>query len=115
MTAIPPERPTILATGPLTGDLLAADLARVEPCGERNPPVRVALAGASVVSARKVKGDHLKLELGYAGRRLSAFWPQMGGRADDLGTRVNVVGKLRRDTYRGGDAVEVDVESVATA
>lgn len=94
---------------------VAVDLARVEPCGEKNPAVRVALAGADVLSARKVKGDHLKLELSYGGRRLGAFWPQMGARAADLARRVDVLGKLRRDAYRGGDAVEIEVDHAADA
>jgi len=36
----------------------------------------------------------------------------MGALVTSLGTNANVVGRLRRDTYRGGDAVELRVESV---
>lgn len=94
---------------------VVADLARFEPCGEGNPPPRVAIAGAVVRDAREVKGGHLKLTIETGGRRMSAFGAEMGGRAGALGGRIDIVGRLRRDAWRGGDAVEVKLEGVETA
>jgi single-stranded-DNA-specific exonuclease len=87
-----------------------ADLALLEPFGTTNPAPDLAIQ-ARVLSAREVTGGHLKLELERErGRRLSAFAPTLGHRAADLGERVAAAGKLRKDTYRGGDAVELKVD-----
>lgn len=91
---------------------VVADLAKLEPCGESNPAPLLLLRDAKVRSSRDVKG-HLKLELGLASRVLPAFAFQLGDRAGELrGARVDVLGRLRWDTYRGGGAVEVRVERV---
>lgn len=88
------------------------DLERLEPCGEGNPAPRLAVE-ADVVSARDVRGGHLKLELELAGaRRMAAFAPAMGDRAGTLPSRVTVVGRLRRDAWRGGDAVELKADAI---
>jgi single-stranded-DNA-specific exonuclease len=91
------------------------DLARFEPCGEGNPAPRVAIAGAKLCDAREVKGGHLKLTIETGGRRMSAFGAEMGARAASLAGRVDLVGRLRRDGWKGGDAVEVKIEAVETA
>jgi single-stranded-DNA-specific exonuclease len=88
---------------------LVADLERLEPCGEGNRAPKVLIEGATVQSVRVIKG-HLKLELRLPGKpqTIGAFGPEMGDRADGLeGAQVNLVGKLKRDHWRGGDAVEV--------
>ena len=91
-----------------------ADLAQLEPCGERNPAPRVAIE-CDLVSAREVKGGHLKLELGVGGnRRISGFGVAMGGEAERLARSVVVLGKLRHDRWRGGSAVEIKVEQIAS-
>ncbi len=88
------------------------DLARLEPCGQSNPLPRFAVE-ASLVSAREVKGGHLKLDLGLAGgRRIGGFGVAMGARAAELSGRVLVIGRLRRDTWRGGRAVEIRAEEI---
>lgn len=88
------------------------DLSLLEPCGEANPPAKLAIA-ARVESARPVRGGHLKLELELgAGRTLSSFAPGMGARADALQKEIVAIGTLRRDSYRGGRAVELVAETL---
>ncbi|MBK8998817.1 MAG: single-stranded-DNA-specific exonuclease RecJ [Myxococcales bacterium] len=88
------------------------DVARLEPCGQGNPAPRVAVQ-AKLVAAREVKGGHLKLELELpSSGRMSGFGVSMGARAGQLSGRVIVLGRLRRDAWRGGDAVEMRVEDV---
>lgn len=87
------------------------EIERLEPCGQGNPAPRIALE-AEVLRAREVRGGHLKLELELGSRRMSGFGPAMGERATSLSGRVVLVGRLRRDAYRGGDAVEIRVEDL---
>jgi single-stranded-DNA-specific exonuclease len=89
------------------------DLERLEPCGEGNRAPRLLIRGAPVVSTRLVKG-HLKLEVRFGRRVIGAFGFQQGALADLLvGGSVDLIGKLRRDTWRGGDEVELRIERVA--
>jgi len=89
-----------------------SDVLRLEPCGEANPRPEFSLH-ARLISARAVKGGHLKLELEVpSGRRVGAFAPNQAELAESLGDRVRVIGELRPDRWRGGDAVEVSVRSV---
>jgi single-stranded-DNA-specific exonuclease len=101
-----------------TSDLPARvvhDLARFEPCGEANPAPRVALDGVRVLQAREMRGGHMRLWLDVAGQPLSCFGPEMGPLLGKLGDRVRLVGLLRRDTYTGGNAVEVRLLGVEPA
>ncbi|XXT14414.1 single-stranded-DNA-specific exonuclease RecJ [Sorangium sp. So ce429] len=92
---------------------VARDLERLEPCGEGNRAAHVLLPGAAVRSARNLKG-HLKLELTFARREISCFGFELGELAPRFaGGRVDVVGRLRRDAWRGGDAVEIRIEHIA--
>ncbi|WP_434040715.1 MULTISPECIES: single-stranded-DNA-specific exonuclease RecJ [Sorangium] len=94
---------------------VARDLERLEPCGEGNRAAHVLVAGAAVRSARNLKG-HLKLELTVARREIACFGFEQGELASRLaGGRVDVVGRLRRDAWRGGDAVEIRIEHIAAA
>jgi single-stranded-DNA-specific exonuclease len=89
-----------------------ADLQRLEPCGPANPVPKLALEG-QVVTARAVRGGHLKLELELEdGTRVSGFGPSLGNELGQLAGTVVVFGALRRDRWRGGTAVEVTVERV---
>jgi single-stranded-DNA-specific exonuclease len=92
------------------------DLAKLEPCGEKNRAPRILVPEARVLGARNLKG-HLRIDLawGRGGRGvLAGFGFEMGELAPSLlGGRADVVGMLRPDTWRGGDAVELRVESVA--
>lgn len=94
---------------------VVGDLMLFEPCGEANPAPRIAFPNAVVRDAREVKGGHLKLSLDVGGHPMSAFGLEMGSRAGSLGKRVHLIGKLRRDTWRGGDAVEVKIDRLENA
>lgn len=92
--------------------LVLRDLYRLEPCGERNPLPTLAVEG-DVRVAREVRGGHLKLEIELpGGRRLGGFGANLGDQAGALQGRVRVIGTLRPDRWRGGDAVEMLVRSV---
>lgn len=86
------------------------DLTRLEPCGEGNPSPELVVRG-KVLMARAVSGGHLKLELELGGRghRISGFGVAMGHLAEALPKEVVVSGALRRDSYRGGGAVELKI------
>lgn len=109
--------PLLLVPGEDPSDVLR-DLHRLEPWGERNPAPALALEG-QLLSAREVRGGHLKLELELpGGRRIGGFGANLGARAGRLQGRVRVIGSLRPDRWRGGDAVEVlvrDLEPCAGA
>jgi single-stranded-DNA-specific exonuclease len=88
------------------------DFQSLEPCGEGNRVPVIAVEG-DVVSAREVRGGHLKLELELRrGRRLAAFGIELGDQATGLDGRVTLVGSLRPDRWRGGDAVEVRLDRI---
>jgi single-stranded-DNA-specific exonuclease len=94
--------------------VVASDLERLEPCGEANRPPMLLIHGALLVSARNLKG-HLKIEMNLGRRSVSGFGFELGALAEAVaGRRVDVVGKLRRDAYRGGDAVEIRIERIST-
>ena len=103
--------PLQLAAGDDLSDVLE-DLYLLEPCGEKNPSPKLSLE-CSVRSAREVRGGHLKLDLELpGGRRVGAFAPNLGFRARELSGTVTVIGELRPDRYRGGNAVELLVQHV---
>ncbi len=109
--------PLALASGEDPAQVLK-DLYRLEPCGLGNPAPTLSVDGELLV-AREVKGGHLKLEvLLEGGRRLGGFGPNLGAEAETLGShagtrgRVQVIGSLRPDRYRGGGAVELFVRQV---
>jgi single-stranded-DNA-specific exonuclease len=85
------------------------DLARFEPCGQGNPAPRVAVDAARVLGVRAVRGGHLRLWIDAAGTPLSCFGGEMGDLAARLlpGTTARLVGALRRDTWTGGNAIEM--------
>lgn len=95
-----------------SAERIVADLERLEPFGEGNPAPRFVVDGR-VLAARAVKGGHLKLELDLGGgQRLAGFAVGLADRAESLTGVVRVTGTLRRDRWRGGDAVEIGVESL---
>jgi len=88
------------------------DLYLLEPCGPGNEAPLLAFT-ASVLSARQVSGGHLKLELELdGGARIGAFGIALGDRASSLTGKIKVVGKLRPDRYRGGNAIELKLEKI---
>jgi single-stranded-DNA-specific exonuclease len=85
------------------------DLTRFEPCGQGNPAPRLAVDQARILGARAVRGGHLKLWIDVGGTPLSCFGGEMGELATRLlpGTTARLVGALRRDTWTGGNAIEM--------
>src|SRR5690606_31422889 len=112
----------------------------LEPCGEKNPAPQLSIP-CHIRACREVRGGHLKLDLEITdGQRLGGFAPNMGHRVAELNrvadvngaTDLNgaagsnraadsraerrglvwIVGRLRRDTYRGGDATEILVTEI---
>jgi len=91
---------------------VADELARLEPCGEGNRAPLVRVRGARVTDARSPKG-HLRLGLSFEGHVLGAFAFELGPLAEIVaGQTIDVVGRLRRDTFRGGDAVDLRIERI---
>jgi single-stranded-DNA-specific exonuclease len=94
--------------------VVARDLQRLEPCGEANRAPRVLLSDVRVLSARNLKG-HLRVELSLPSGRgaLGGFGFELGDLAERLaGARADVVGQIRADTWRGGDAIELRLERI---
>ncbi|MBC7173578.1 MAG: hypothetical protein H5U40_14150 [Polyangiaceae bacterium] len=58
------------------------------------------------------EGAHLKLRLRMGARSLSAFGPGMGALREGLGPNILAIGSLRADRYRGGDALELQIEQI---
>ncbi len=101
----------------MAGDRLfqvVTDLERLEPCGERNPAPSLEIT-ARLTSARVVGDGHLKLDLKVGEQRLSAFGFGLGEIAKSLTEEVVLVGKLKRDGYVGGEAVELRLDSARSA
>ncbi len=87
-----------------------ADLLRLEPCGEGNPAPRLLLPSALVKSARNLKG-HLKIDIAFGPHSFSGIAFSRGELVDSVaGTRRDIVGTLRANTFQGG--VELTVISI---
>ena len=94
------------------------DLERFEPCGQANPAPRIEVIRARVVSARVMKERHLAVDLDLGlgrGATLRAFGYELAARTPAAGSHVRVVGRLRRDDFRGGGAVEMRMEMLEPA
>jgi single-stranded-DNA-specific exonuclease len=90
----------------------ASELALLEPVGAGNPEPRFLIDGAKVEDASSVGAGHLKLALRVGKGRLHAFGYNLGAEAERIGDSVSIVGSLRPDTWRGGEAVELRVDQV---
>ena len=92
--------------------VVVRDLYRLEPCGEKNRAPRLLVPGCRVLSAKNLKG-HLRVELAWGRGALGGFGFELGAQVAGLaGTHVDVVGQLRADTWKGGDAAELRVERI---
>lgn len=88
------------------------DLCLLEPCGEANPRPTLGVEG-EILSARSVKGGHLKLELRLpSGSRVTAFGPSLGAKADELSGRVRLTCELRENHFLGSTNVELLVREL---
>ena len=90
----------------------ASDLAALEPVGAGNPEPRFLAQAAKIEDMSSVGTGHLKLSLRLGRERVHAFGYGMGAEVERLGDTVNVVGTLRPDTWRGGDAVELKIDAL---
>jgi single-stranded-DNA-specific exonuclease len=94
---------------------------RLAPFGAANPEPRFMFASVRVVHAEPVGNGHLRCTLAdpLDSGRLSAiaFRAAEGslGRflAETRGAAIHVAGHLRRDTWRGGDAVQLVIDDAA--
>ena len=93
---------------------LVVDLERLEPCGEGNRAPLLRVLDAEVLSVRIMKEEHLRLVVRHGGRLLDGFGYSLAQKAPERGARIDLVGRLKRDTYRGRGAVELRVTSVST-
>jgi single-stranded-DNA-specific exonuclease len=92
------------------------DLERFEPCGHANPAPILEIARGRVLGSRVMKERHLAVEVDVGGKGgLRAFGYDLAERAPLTGSYVRVVGRLRRDDYRGGGAVEMRMETLEPA
>lgn len=109
-----------MAVGGATLDLVEA-LSRLEPFGQGNAEPRFALPEARVVQADIVGADHVRLILGdSAGARLKgiAFRCAETPLGDLLlssrgGRPIHVAGRLRKDSWRGEDRVQLMLDDAA--
>ncbi len=91
------------------------DLQWLEPCGASNEIPKIAVRGIQVVRSQEVRGGHLQVQLARpSGEVLYGFGPRMGDWARKLraGMPVCATGTLRRDGFRGGDAVALGLLSL---
>jgi len=63
-----------------------------------------------VLEAAGVGDGHLKLAVRVGPSRLPCFGLGLGDALHGLGETVRLVGSLRRDDFRGGDAVELRID-----
>jgi single-stranded-DNA-specific exonuclease len=93
---------------------------RLGPYGAGAPEPMFAVARVRPGYSRRVGENHLAFELvGDDGGRLRAIAFRMAdgpvGEAVMAGRRLHVAGRLKRDTWRGGGAVQLEVVDVALA
>ena len=94
---------------------VVSDLTRLEPCGPTNPAPVMAVLGARVLAAKPVRGGHLQLKIQTTtGETLHGFGMSMGDRAQGLVglDHIDVTGRLRRDTFRGGSSVGIRIDTI---
>jgi single-stranded-DNA-specific exonuclease len=102
---------------------LIGHLDRLAPFGAANPEPRFVFPALRVVHAEAVGSDHLRCTLAdpldRARLRAIAFrvaeTPLGCFLAETRGAAIHIAGHLRRDTWRGGDAVQLSIDDAAPA
>jgi single-stranded-DNA-specific exonuclease len=102
---------------------LIGHIERLAPFGAGNPEPRFVLPGVRVVHTEAVGSGHLRCTLAdpLDPARLRAIAFRAAGTplgqflAETRGATVHVAGHLRRDTWRGGDAVQLLIDDAAPA
>jgi len=100
---------------------LIDQIARLAPFGAGNPEPRFVFPGVRVIHAEAVGSGHLRCTLadplGEARLRGIAFRaaeiPLGRFLAETRGVAIHVAGHLRRDGWRGGDAVQLSIDDAA--
>jgi single-stranded-DNA-specific exonuclease len=96
---------------------VAVELEQFEPCGQSNPAPLLAFDDVRVGASRVMRGGHLRLDLELGGTgSLGAFGYELGQKdVPRTGERIRALGRLRRDTYRGGATAELRIERIERA
>jgi single-stranded-DNA-specific exonuclease len=98
-------------------------IARLAPFGAANPEPRFVFPGVRVLHAEAVGTSHLRCTLAdpLDNTRLRAIAFRAAGTplgqflAETRGVAIHLVGHLRRDSWRGGDAVQLAIDDAAPA
>jgi len=93
---------------------LASRLQRFEPIGQGNPGCLWVLHDVSIVDVKKLKGGVCRIQLSDGHQYLQAVLFKGGALLDDIqqGVCLSLLGQLKLDDYRGGDAVQFVIEDV---
>ncbi len=102
---------------------LVDHLDRLAPFGAAHPEPRFVFPAVRIVHAEMVGGNHLRCTLGdpLDGARLRAIAFRVAetplGRflAETRGAAIHLAGHLRRDSWRGGDSVQLAIDDAAPA
>jgi single-stranded-DNA-specific exonuclease len=105
------------------GAELLGHIDRLAPFGAGNPEPRFVLPGVRVAHAELVGSGHLRCTLAdpLDTARLRAIAFRVAGTplgqflAETRGAAIHVAGHLRRDSWRGGDAVQLAIDDAAPA
>ena len=117
--------PELIVDGALSAAAAQTELIghidRLAPFGAANPEPRFVFPALRVLHTQTVGGAHLRCGLAdpFDGARLPAIAFQAAetplGRflAETRGAAIHIAGHLRRDTWRGGDAVQLVIDDAA--
>jgi len=102
---------------------LMGHIEQLAPFGTGNPEPRFVLSGVRVARAEFVGSGHLRCTLAdpLDGTRLRAIAFRAAGTplgqllTETRGATIHIAGHLRRDTWRGGDAVRLSIDDAAPA
>ncbi len=93
---------------------LARRLQRFEPTGQGNPRCLWLIDQVSIVDVKKLKGGVCRMQLSDGRHFLQGVLFKGNSLRDDLqlGSCVSVLGELKLDDFRGGNAVQFVIEDV---
>jgi single-stranded-DNA-specific exonuclease len=102
---------------------LVDQISKLAPFGAANPEPRFAFPAVRIIHAQAVGSAHLCCTLAdpLGAARLRAIAFRVAGTplgqflADTRGATIHVAGHLRRDSWRGGDCVQLTIDDAAPA
>jgi single-stranded-DNA-specific exonuclease len=119
-----PELPIdgALSVAAVHGELVD-QIARLAPFGAGNPELRFVFSAVRVTHAAEVAGGHLRCTLAdpLDGVHLRAIAFRAAGTplgqflSETRGAAAHVAGRIRRDGWRGGEAVQLSIDDAAAA